>query len=141
MMKKPKRRLGLWLLILIFIVSGLLGFSRFWMTVQNGGYYRALGLHVSVSYLIVGGLIWALLGFGGGILLFFRKKWVPIAVLGCAAVLSVSYWFDRVFMAVNSDQSSNWGFMLLMNSLFFGFMAWVFSRKHSKSYFEWRQDS
>lgn len=141
MMRKPKRRLGLWLLNLIFIVSGLLGFSRFWMTVENGGYYQTLGLQVSVSYLAAGGLLWALLGFGGGILLFFRQKWVPIAVWGCAAGLSLSYWFDRIFMAVNSDQSSNWVFMLLMNGLLFGCMARVFSRKHNKRFFEWRQDA
>ncbi|MCD6475106.1 MAG: hypothetical protein J7K85_02435 [Anaerolineaceae bacterium] len=140
MMKKPKRRIGLWWLNLIFIISGLLGFSRFWMIVENGGYYQTVGLQVSIGYLAAGGLLWMLLGFGGGILLFFRQKWVPKMVWGCAAGLSVSYWFDRIIMAVNSDQASNWGFMLLMNGLFFGTMAWVFSRKQNKRFFEWRQD-
>ena len=139
MMKKPKRRFGLWLLILIFIVSGLLGFFRFWLAVENGGYYQTLGLTISINYLIVSGLFWTMLGFGGAILLFFRQNWVPVAVLGCAAVLSMGYWFDRIFIAVNSDQASNWVFMLLMNALFFGTMAWVFSRKQNQRFFEWRQ--
>lgn len=136
-MKKPKRRFGIWLLSFLFGLIGLSGTARFWLTVQNGTFYQSLGLEVSTGYLLVGGLLWALVGFCAAAMLFFRRSFVRLVVWVGAAVLTATYWFDRLVMTANPDRAANWAFALGLNGLAGLLIFWVFSRKKNRAYFEW----
>ena len=140
-MEKPKRRFGIWFLAVLFIVIGLSGLSRFWLVAQNGAFYRSLDIQVSIGYLLVGGLLWAGLGFGAGVVLFLRRRFVPWVVWGCAAALTLTYWLDRLVMTVNLERVDNWAFMLFINVLGLLLLWWTFSRKKNQAYFEWSKQS
>jgi len=140
-MTKPKRRFGIWLLSILFVLIGLSGVSRFWLVVRNGAFYQSLGLEVSTGYLLAGGLLWALTGFCGAVVLFFRRSFVPLAVWAGAAVLTISYWFDRLVMTANPDRATNWAFALLVNGLGGLLIFWIFSRKKNRAYFEWSRQA
>lgn len=140
-MKKPKRRFGVWLLSALFMLIGLNGISRFWLVAKNGAFYQTLGLEVSTGYLLVGGLLWAVIGLGCAVVFFFRRSFVPIVVWSSAAALTLTYWFDRLVMTANPDRAENWAFALLLNLIGGGLIFWIFSRKKNRAYFEWSEQA
>lgn len=127
---------GIWLLAMVFGLFGLIGLIRAVLAWQNGEYYLSLGMKIAPALLVLYGIVWAISGFGGMIVLFFRRFWVRIIVWCCAGVLTITYWGDRLFLTINPGRQVNTGFAMFANLLLLVWTAWILHRKKFEAYFE-----
>lgn len=138
-LRRSHRPLNVWLLAFLFGLGGVVGMTRTVLVWQNGTCYQSLGMQVSPVLLAIYGVVWALAGFGGMIVLFFRRVWVRRIVWVCTGVLTLSYWIDRLVLTVNPGRQVNTGFAVVTNLLLLGWVAWVLYRKIGRQYFEVRE--
>ena len=133
---RPVRRTtGIWLLAMAFALCGVIGAIRGVEMWNNGAAYQSLGMQVSPVLLGLYGVVWALGGFGGMVVLFFRHPLSMKIAWGCAGFLSFSYWLDRFLLTVNPGRQVNAGFAVVLNILLLGWMTWLFYRKKGRRYF------
>ena len=72
------------------------------------------------AYLLLSGLIWALLGLPVLWGLAHRAPWTPLALKITAALYPGLYWFDRLCLWQDLKAYQNWPFMLLLMIAWFG---------------------
>lgn len=132
---KTGRGWGLWLLTGLFAVLGSMGIVRSLGMIQDGAAYLALGMQTNPALLAVLGGIWAVCGWGAVIFLLFRLPSAAAVAWAAAGLISLSYWFDRLFLWVKPGLAGNWLFALLLNVLLLGWMFLVLRGKKARSFF------
>jgi hypothetical protein len=130
---KPVRRP--WLLAGVFAVLGTAGVTRAVLVVQNGDFYQSIGLAVPLAVLALYGIAWGLAGYGGMAALFVRRPSARWWVWGCAGMLTLTYWIDRLVLTVDPERAGNTAFVLVLNLLLLGWTAFVLHRKKARRYF------
>jgi hypothetical protein len=96
-MRKPQLNCGLWLLVIIAAVVALTGIYRAAATILYWQILPALDILPGRAYLLMGGLLWMVIGLASVVVLLLRpmnwRIWTGLA----AALMVVTYWADRIF--------------------------------------------
>lgn len=99
------------LLFSIFHLVRLIGAFNYWSLMLR------LGPAVLPLYQALSGLIWFLVGTSAMVGLWFRQVWAFWLTIFAAALFTVWYWLDRVFLVGSADANTNWIFAAVLNSI------------------------
>lgn len=89
---------------------------------------------VSLPYLILSGLVWAVSGLVSVWGLWRRKNWAPRFTMIFILVYSLVYWLERLWLS-RYNSWMNVPFAIGANILLLLFTAWVLTRPKARSFF------
>lgn len=122
-MKRNKRSLGLWLVILGFALQALNGWERLSTARASWYWLEQAGADPGPAYLIVSGAVWgvvALLAVLWLLLLGRAYRWVG---LGAAVALLIMFWVDRLFFSQGGGLGANLWFAVVASLVSVGLAA------------------
>ena len=133
---RPRRPILLTLILWVFVLWTVLGWLRFFGTLNNQALISEFLPDWLFWYLLTAGLIWGLAGipvlwglaFGSG----WTIKLIPLA----AVIYPLVYWVERLFFWQNPEGRSNWPFMLLLTVVWLGMVVWVMRSEKVRRYFD-----
>jgi hypothetical protein len=131
---KPRRPLGVTLLVLVVLTVAGVNLARFAMAVQEWQ-FLVEWLPISPAYLTASGLIWGVLG-----LLLAWSLWrgwprAPWAAAAYFLAYSAYFWIDRLFLPGYPEKNANWPFAASFNLFVLAWTAWVLTRAKAKRFF------
>ncbi len=131
---RPSRPRGVTMLALLVLILAVFHLTRFQQSFSRWEFLQAT-MPIHPAYLLVNGVFWGLAGLILVWAVWFRKAWTPIVLTAAALLYSLSYWFERIFLAGNPNRNINWPFVAALNLLVLAFIAWQLRRKKVIQYF------
>ena len=131
---RPRRPLGVTLIAALVLSIAGLNLIRFFLAIRDWDFLSSLP-GISPLYLVLSGLVAALIGFSLAWGLWRGKAWAPRYTLLAALVYALYSWIDRTFLSKDSFVHTNWPFALAMTLLILGLVFFSFSRHNSKAFF------
>ena len=89
---------------------------------------------VSLPYLILSGLVWAVCGLVSAWGIWCRKKWAPRYTMIFMLVYSLAYWLERIWLS-RYNSWMNVPFAITANILLLLSTAWVLTRPKARGFF------
>lgn len=89
---------------------------------------------VSLPYLILSGLVWAVSGLVSAWGLWRRKNWASRFTMIFILVYSLAYWLERIWLS-RYNSWMNVPFAIVANSLLLLSTAWVLTRPKARRFF------
>jgi uncharacterized membrane protein len=133
--ESTKRPFVATILIIVVLIFTSLNIIRTITSLQSWSFLESLPLQIPVIYLIISGLIWALLGFFLLISYVLKKKWtLPLSTIMFIGYPTY-YWIDRLFISKRTINDHQWRFALALTllSMILGF--WISNDSKTKNYF------
>jgi hypothetical protein len=131
---RPRRPNGVTLFALLVLTFAVLSLLRLVQAVQKWDLLTVF-LPISPVYLLLGGLLWAVVGFplAWGLFRGWRLAYYlsPMVLLGYTLYL----WADRLLLSGYSERQENWPFVAALNILILAWSFWVLTRPKAKAYF------
>jgi hypothetical protein len=133
--KALKRPLGVYLLIVVFILLSWMG----WLRVQQGFAYR----EIIVSYNIKPGLVYFILsgaamgstGLVTAIGLWWRKSWAGILSAISAILFACWYWIDELFISISTTNLASHPFKMILTVIVLLFFYLILFWSYQRGYF------
>lgn len=133
---RPRRPLGVNLLILAYLTLSVAGWLRFAGTINSWELLWRVYLKVSPWYLLADGFLWGVLGLVSCLALWLRQRWAPSFALIVAAVTLLSYWIDRLILMDRSSSRANLPFMVGIWLVFLALVFGTLLRNKTRAYFQ-----
>lgn len=130
----PRRPILLTVLFWIFSLWIVLGWMRFAQTLINQQLILAVVSKWIYWYLLLAGLMWALIGLPVLWGLFRRANWTLRILWIAAIVYPGSYWFERLILWKDPSAQANWPFILLLTALWVGLVVWAYQSKRVRHF-------
>jgi len=108
---------------------------RFALALSNWDFLRSL-LPFSPIYLVLTGAVWGALALVCVWRLWLGLRYARELTLALSLLFSVYYWLDRLLVAGQKDGGINYPFALGINIIWLAWLAWVFSRRGARRFFE-----
>jgi len=110
-------RMGQWRLILIAVpcfVLGGVGWLRLAAALREWDFLTELGANPGPLYMVLGGALWGLLGWGAVALLLLRarRNWNRPAIFLAMLLAAILYWVDFLGFTRPAEMRVNWPFAL-----------------------------
>lgn len=131
---RSRRPSGVTLFALLVLTFAVLNLLRLVQAIQKWE-LLATFLPISPAYLLLSGLLWAVVGFPlawsvwrGWRLAYYLS---PVALLG----YSLYVWTDRLVLSGYGERQENWPFVLCLNILILAWSVWVLTRPRTMAFF------
>ena len=133
--KSIGRTLELKILIAGFLVLSISGWMRFTLAATQWHWLKQVGILVSPVYLVLGGLLWGVIGSGAALGLLFRRKWAVILAKISGLFYFTWFWIDDRLVSVTSMGDYNVVFKLIFSLTALLYVFFVFLLPRQKRYF------
>ena len=135
-MRKSKRPLAVTTIAVSVLIIAVVNLIRFIQAISQWDILtELLPIHLSPIYLVLSGLIWAVIGLILSYGLWHGKFWAPITTQIIFIVYLLYYWLDRLFLSNPISKLTNLRFAIVSSLLLLVWVFWLFSRSDIKYYF------
>ncbi len=118
---RPRRPYFVTILTVVVLSFTYLNAARLWAAIQLRSVLTDLSPHIPVTYLMLSGAVWALIGLPLAYGLYTRKTWASRPVCALAILYALVYWFDRLFLADPAAMAARWPFAALLTVILLSF--------------------
>lgn len=132
MNKRP--RIVTWLALGVLTLASVYAF-RFVEIIQTWDYLQTLFISVSLPYLALTALIWAVIGLGLFFGLWKGQKWASDNLKIFSILFAIYYWVDQLWLGADPNRSVDDRFQIVVTVLVLNLIFWALTRASTRKFF------